>query len=65
VVKPKAWRRLWAGVDLEAVKEHLLRVELLIPDRNGDVPSVEKIQTGQPGSRFYVLAPKFFEDVTA
>jgi putative DNA primase/helicase len=65
LVTPEAWRRLWAGLDVNAVKDikdHLLRTGLLIPDRNGLVPSTDKINK-KPG-RFYVFAPAFIS-VTA
>ena len=65
LVRPEAWRRLWAGVDAEAVKEHLRRAALLIPGHAGDIPSLEKFQSKAPPARFYVLAPAFLEpDVT-
>ena len=59
LLTPDAWRRLWAGLDLEVVKQHLLRRGLLIPDRDGKVPSAEKYKSGAPTARFYVLAAAF------
>jgi uncharacterized protein (DUF927 family) len=61
LLKPDAWQRLWAGLDVEAVKQHLLRQQLLIPDRNGRVPSAEKYKSGAPAARFYVLAGAFID----
>jgi hypothetical protein len=52
----EAWRRLWAGLDADAVRDHLLRAQLLLPGRDR-VQSTEKINN-KPG-RFYVLAPAF------
>ena len=63
LVRPEAWRRLWAGLDADAVKKHLLEAKLLIPGHDGVVPSPEKISSKKSG-RFYVLAPAFVEDVT-
>ena len=62
LVLPDAWRRLWAGLDIDAVKQHLLDAKLLIPSRDGVVPSAEKIN-GKP-TRVYVLAGAFVDDVT-
>jgi putative DNA primase/helicase len=61
LVRPDAWRRLWAGLDADAVKEQLRRAELLIAGPNGDVPSLEKFKSNAPPARFYVLAPAFVE----
>jgi uncharacterized protein (DUF927 family) len=61
---PDAWQRLWAGLDVEAVKQHLLRQQLLIADRNGRVPSAEKYKSGASAARFYVLASEFINGVT-
>ena len=61
LVRPEAWHRLWAGLDADDVKEHLRRAGLLIPGRNGDVPSLEKFESKAPPARFYVLAPAFLE----
>ena len=61
LIQPDAWRRLWAGLDIDAVKKYLLRAELLIADRKGRVPSLEKISSKAPPARFYVLAPAFVE----
>jgi hypothetical protein len=58
LVRPDAWRRLWAGLDADLVKQYPQRARLLI-DRNGDVPSPEKI--GGKTGRFYVLASAFVE----
>jgi hypothetical protein len=41
------------------VKEHLLRAALLIPGRDGVVPSVEKID--RKAGRYYVLTSAFAE----
>ena len=62
LVLPDAWRRLWAGLDIDTVKQHLLDAKLLIPGRDGVVPSAEKIN-GKP-TRVYVLAGAFVDDVT-
>jgi len=64
LLMPDAWQRLWAGLDVEAVKQHLLRQQLLIPDRNGRVPSAEKYKSGASPARFYVLASEFIDGVT-
>ena len=61
LVRPEAWQRWWEGLDADAVKEHLRRAKLLIPGRDGDVPSAEKIEGKEPPWRFYVLAPAFVE----
>jgi hypothetical protein len=61
LVKPEAWQRWWTGLDADAVKQHLLRAGLLIASRNGEVPSPEKFNSGQPPARFYVLARAFIE----
>jgi hypothetical protein len=61
LVRPDAWRRLWAGLDADAVKDHLLRAGLLIADANGNAPSLEKFESGANPGRFYVLAPAFVE----
>jgi hypothetical protein len=65
LVWPKTWERWWAGLDADAVKEQLRRVHLLIGGHNGEVPCVERFQSGIPAARFYVLASTFFDDVTA
>ena len=65
LLTPDAWRHLWAGLDLEAVKQHLLRRGLLIPGRDGKVPSAEKYKSGAPTARFYVLAAAFINRETA
>jgi uncharacterized protein (DUF927 family) len=49
-LKPDAWQRLWAGLNLNAVKKHLLDRELLIPDSGGT-----------SAVRLYVLAPAFID----
>jgi uncharacterized protein (DUF927 family) len=64
LVTPDAWRRLWAGLDADAVKKQLLSAKLLIPGRDGAVPSLEKFKSGEQAARFYVLTPAFV-DVTA
>jgi uncharacterized protein (DUF927 family) len=61
LVRPEAWRRLWAGLDADAVKERLRRVELLIAGLDGDVPSLERFRSKAPPARFYVLAKAFVE----
>jgi hypothetical protein len=65
LLKPDAWRHLWAGLDIEAVKQHLLRQRLLIADHDGKVPSAEKYKSGAPTARFYVLASAFIDHETA
>ena len=58
LVLPETWQRWWDGLpDVDAVKEHLKSEKLLIPDRKGDVPSVEKID--RKSRRVYVLAAAF------
>jgi uncharacterized protein (DUF927 family) len=64
LVTPKAWESMWDGLDIKAVNKHLLREKLLIPDREGKVPSVERYKSGERPTRFYVLASTFIE-VTA
>jgi hypothetical protein len=62
LIRPEAWQRLCNGLDADTVttvKKHLLKAGLLIPGRNGDVPSVEKI--GGKSQRLYVLAEPFIE----
>jgi hypothetical protein len=61
LVRPEAWSRLWAGLDVDAVKKHLQDAGLLVYDRKGVVPSAEKISSKAPAGRFYVLAPTFVE----
>jgi uncharacterized protein (DUF927 family) len=61
LIRPEAWRRQWAGLDADAVREHLRRAELLIAGPDGDVPSLEKFRSKAPPARFYVLAPAFVE----
>lgn len=56
---PVAWRRLWAGLDVGEVKQHLLDAQLLIPSASGDVPSPQKFKSGAKPAQFYVLAPEF------
>jgi putative DNA primase/helicase len=63
LVGPEAWQRLWGGLDIKAVNEHLLREEFLIPAGDGKAPSVEKVKSGEPAERFYVLAPSFIKFV--
>jgi len=53
------------AVSFEAVKQQLLRRGLLIPGRNGKVPSAEKYKSGAPTARFYVLASAFIDHETA
>jgi hypothetical protein len=59
LLTPAAWHRLWTGLDGSAVKDYLLRAQLLICGAGGDVPSLEKFKTGARPDRFYVLAPEF------
>ena len=59
LVRPDAWQRWWTGLDADAVKQHLLKAELLIPGRDGVVPNVEKID--RKAQRFYVLTSAFVE----
>jgi hypothetical protein len=61
LVTPEAWRRLWAGLNVEDVNKHLLTANLLVPDREGRVPSTEKYKSGAPAARFYVLAAAFID----
>jgi hypothetical protein len=61
LVRPEAWRRLWAELDADAVKEHLRQAKLLIPGSNGEVPSLEKFRSKDRPLRFYVLALAFVE----
>ena len=63
LVKPTAWEAIWVGLDIKAVNKHLLDKKLLIPDRNGKMPTPEKYG-GAHADRFYVLASTF-TDVTA
>jgi hypothetical protein len=59
LLTPDAWQRLWAGLDADAVKDHLLRMQLLMPGvEAGRATSLEKVGRGAP-SRFYVLAEAF------
>ena len=60
LVFPKAWHRILAGLDADAVKQRLLRDGLLLPDGKGQTPSLEKYGEKSP-KRFYVLAPAFVE----
>jgi hypothetical protein len=59
LLTPDAWHRLWTGLDAAAVKDHLLRTQLLISGAGGDIPSLEKVESGARPHRFYVLAPDF------
>ena len=62
LVRPEAWRRLWAGLDAEDVKKQLIRAILLIADRNGRNPSSERyVNSGGKSERdwFYILASAF------
>lgn len=61
LVWPDAWRRMWAGLDVDAVKDHLLRAKLLIANTNDETPSLEKFRSGAKPARFYVLAADFVE----
>jgi hypothetical protein len=56
---PNAWHRLWAGLDVGEIKEHLLSAQLLIPSARGGVPSAQKFKSGAKPAKFYVLAPEF------
>jgi hypothetical protein len=62
LVTPEAWRKWWLGLSVEDVNKHLLKVNLLIPDRTGKTSRVEKYN-GDVAKRFYVLAPAFIDDV--
>ena len=61
LLTPDGWKRLWTGLDGDAVKQVLLRQNLLITGRDGKVPSVEKIRSGAPAERVYVLALAFID----
>jgi hypothetical protein len=61
LVRPEAWRRLWGGLDADAVKEHLQQSKLLIAGSKGDVPSLERFKSNEAPSRFYVLKWAFVE----
>jgi hypothetical protein len=64
LVTPEAWRRWWAGHNLEDVNKHLLKANLLIPDREGKASRPEKYNGSAPAKRFYVLAAEFIDGVT-
>jgi hypothetical protein len=64
LVTPEAWRQRWAGLNLEDVNKHLLKANLLIPDREGKASRAEKYNSDAPAKRFYVLAPAFIDGVT-
>ncbi len=59
LLRPDAWHRLWAGLDVGEIKEHLLSAQLLIPSARGGVPSAQKFKSGAKPAKFYVLAPEF------
>jgi hypothetical protein len=59
LLKPEAWHRLWAGLDVGEIKKHLLGAQLLIAGANGHVPSAEKFKSGAQPAKFYVLPPEF------
>ena len=59
LVRADAWRHLWAGLDANAVRQHLLQARLLIRDRKGNTPSLERMGSKEPPARFYVLALTF------
>jgi hypothetical protein len=61
LLKPDAWQRLWAGLNSDAVKKHLLQRQLLLPGPKGEVPTVERVKTGAPAVRVYVLASAFID----
>jgi hypothetical protein len=63
LLKPEAWHRLWAGLDLSEIKKYLLDAQLLIPSDGGDVPSPQKFKSGAKPAKFYVLAPEFVSAV--
>lgn len=63
LVKPEAWQRWWAGLNVEEVNKFLLKAELLIPDRAGKASRSEVVKSGEPPARFYVLAPAFIDSV--
>jgi uncharacterized protein (DUF927 family) len=59
LLTPDAWQRLWVGLDADAVRNHLLRTQLLMPGKEpGRATSPEKVGRGAP-ERFYVLAAAF------
>jgi hypothetical protein len=58
LLTPAAWRKLWAGLDVDAVKDHLLHAGLLAPGTGGRDTCVEKVGRGPP-ARFYVLSSDF------
>jgi uncharacterized protein (DUF927 family) len=59
LLRPNAWHRLWAGLDVGEIKQYLLDTHLLIPSAKGDVPSPQKFKSGAKPAKFYVLAPEF------
>jgi uncharacterized protein (DUF927 family) len=61
LLTPDGWKRLWTGLDGDAVRQVLLRQNLLIAGRDGKVPDVEKIRSGAPAERVYVLALAFID----
>jgi uncharacterized protein (DUF927 family) len=64
LVRPGAWRQLWAGCHAHAVVEHLRRNGWLIAGTDGEVPKVEAIigaGAERARGRFYVLAPSFLD----
>jgi hypothetical protein len=63
LVKPDAWQRWWAGLNVEEVNKHLQNAGLLIPDREGKASRLEVFKSGKPPGRFYVLVPAFIGSV--
>jgi hypothetical protein len=61
LVMPNAWRRWWAGLNVADVSKHLLKVNLLIPDREGKASRAEKYDGAAPAKRFYVLSAAFID----
>jgi uncharacterized protein (DUF927 family) len=65
LMTPEAWQRLWAGLSVEDVNKHLLKIGMLIPDRKGKASRVEKYTGDAPAKRFYVLTLAFIDGATA
>jgi putative DNA primase/helicase len=63
LVKSETWKRWWAGLDADEVKEHLLRAGLLLPPgKDGKTQRPENIGGGKT-ARFYVLTSAFTDAV--
>jgi hypothetical protein len=58
LVKPDVFNGWWRECDADAVKKHLLQAGLLIPGAK-EMPRAEKVSSGRPAARFYVLAATF------